>query len=172
MTPRQPVTTRRLLIVMAPTVAACTATALFLGPGYPFAALLFTAGILCMSSAALPAPAWSWWLRAAGRMIPRRVKRWARFSVSWILGEPYGPRPERGAAALRRQWHERLYFHLGKAEWDSRVKLGVSLWHRERVAIGAVPPGLQRLEDWLWPECEWMDVVEDVWREDERRRGQ
>lgn len=54
---RPPVTTRRLVAVMAPTVAACAAVGVFAGPSYPFAAALFIAGILCVSSAALLAPA-------------------------------------------------------------------------------------------------------------------
>lgn len=95
MSPRQPVTARRLLIVMAPTVAACAAVGVAVGPRYPFAALLFTAGILCMSSAALPAPAWSWWLRVAGKALRAAPRR-----------KPAAPEPE--DPAEHALWVDRL----------------------------------------------------------------
>lgn len=174
MTARRPVTTRRLIAVMAPTIAACIAVALAFGADYPFAALLFTAGILCVSSAALPSPAWSWWLRLARRMIPRRVKRCARITVSAIIGQPYGDRPAPGTgAAKRREWHERAYFHLSRAEWDSRIQIGMSLWHTERLAYCLPDPERwDELEDRIWPDGSWTAVIEQFWRETEWRRGQ
>ena len=170
---RPPVTTRRLAAVMAPTVAACIATALTLGPRYPFQALLCIAGILVVSSAALPAPAWSWWLRVASRMIPCRWKRTFRFTVSAIVGQPYGPRPAGRVKARIREWHERAYFHLSRAEWDARVQIGMSLWHTERLAYRLPSPERwDALEDSIWPDGAWIAVIEEFWREDERRRGQ
>jgi hypothetical protein len=99
------------------------------------------------------------------------VKRLTRAAISAIVREPHGPRPSGPLRARLRGWHERAYFHLSRAEWDARVKLGVSLWHPDHVAAGPVPPELQRLEWWLWPCGEWTDVIEEHWREDERRRG-
>lgn len=151
---------------MALTITACTGVALVAGPRYPFAAALFTAGILAASSALLPAPAWSWWLRAAGHMIPRRVKRACRVAVPVIVREPKGPRrAERTKRARRREWHERLYFGLSRAEWDSRVQIGMSLWHTERLAYDL--PNAEEWDDlevWIWPDG-WVHVIEEFRRE-------
>lgn len=82
----KPVSSRRLLAVMAPTVAAVLAVALIVGPQYPFAAFLFMAGILAMSSAALPAPAWIWWMTMPRRTVRALARR--------------GLKPPRGAVII------------------------------------------------------------------------
>lgn len=146
---------------MVPTVAAVLAVAMIVGPDDPFGAFLFTAGILCVSSAVLPSPAWSWWFLLARRMTRR--------AVSAIVREPSGPRPSGRVRARMRQWRERLYFHLSRAEWDSRVQIGMSLWHTERLAYHLPNP-----EEWdereampdLWPDGEWTGVIEEVRREE------
>lgn len=172
-TSRQQVTTRRLVAVMAPTGAVCIAAALTVGPRYPLAAMLFTAGFLVLSSAALPAPAWIWWFRLAGRVTPRRVKRLTRMAVSMAVREPRGPRPAGSVRWRLRAWHERAYFHLSAAEWDARVQIGMSLWHSERLAYRLPDPERwDELEDATWPDGSWTAVIEEHWRENEWRRGQ
>lgn len=78
---RQPVTSRRLAAVMTPTIVAVAATAVVLGPRCPFAAFLFIAGIACVSAAALPSPAWAWWMQMAGRAVPHQVRKLPRGAV-------------------------------------------------------------------------------------------
>jgi hypothetical protein len=68
---------------------------------------------------------------------------------------------------------ERRRYGLSMAEWDCRKKIGMSLWHTERLAYHLPnPEWWDDLEDEIWPDGEWTDVIEEHWREAERRRGQ
>lgn len=170
----KPVSSRRAATVTAADVAACAITALALCPGH---LVLTLGGLVAVNAAAaviLPAPGVARAGRLAGRMIPRRVKRRLRTTVSLIVREPKGPRPAEGTKRARiRGWRERTYFHLSRAEWDSRVQIGMSLWHRERLAYRLpYPEQWDDLEGQIWPEGEWTAVIEEFWRENERRRGQ
>ena len=63
-----------------------------------------------------------------------------------------------------RAWRARRHPHLGRAERDSRRKLGMPALHPEHVA-GGPPDALAVLQRELWPGCEWTEVIEDYWRE-------
>jgi hypothetical protein len=161
----KPGSSRRLLAVMAPTVAAVLAVALIVGTQYPFAALLFIAGILAVSSAALPAPAWSLWMQVASRMVRARRHQ-----------EPPAPAEDPDDRAQRER------FHLDPAEYDARIQIGMPLGHLERLAYNLEGPllALDRSErgrnagQWndleagpdLWPGGEWVHVIEEVRREE------
>ena len=58
----------------------------------------------------------------------------------------------------------RRHPHLGRAERDSRRKLGMPAHHPERAACGP-PDALAALQRELWPESQWTEVIEDYWRE-------
>jgi len=53
---------------------------------------------------------------------------------------------------------------LGRAERDSRRKLGMPAHHPEHLACGP-PDTLAALQRELWPGFEWTEVIEDYWRE-------
>lgn len=147
----------RWRIVIGSTVAACFATIYWWFPDREGDGLITLGAIFVVSNIALPSATWV------------RLSGMTRRAVPAIVREPRGPRPSGRVRARLRQWHERLYFHLSRAEWDSRVQIGMSLWHTERLAYHLPNP-----EEWderevqpdLWPDGEWTGVIEEVRREE------
>ena len=99
--------------------------------------------------------------------------------MSAAVREPRGPRPAGHVKAPLRRWHERLYFHLSRDEHDARTQIGMSLRHTERLAYNLEGPLLaldrsergQNAAQWddlearLWPDGQWVGVIDEVRRE-------
>lgn len=161
------VSSRRAAAVLAADIAASAITAMALTRSHPLPAFEVTLGINALAYLVLPGPGAAGAARLAARMIPRRAKRAFRATVSAIVREPEGPRPAEGTRkARRREWRERLYFGLSRAEWDSRIQIGMSLWHTERLAYHLPNPGQwDEWEERTWPHGEWVGEIEAYWRE-------
>ena len=174
----KPPSGRRALIVLPATIAGILATVSYY-PDTPSRALPLIAGILLVSNLAYPSPTW---IRLCGlrrRLTPPAVTRRYRHAVSTIVREPHGPRPAGRVKALLRRWRERAYFHLSRDEHDARTQIGMSLWHAERLAYNLESPSLaldcgehgQNAGQWddleaeLWPDGEWVDVIDQVRRD-------
>lgn len=149
----------RFTIVMLAMMAAIVGVALAFADSRPLLALGLTVVICIISSAVLPSATWvrfTDFCRRAFRKVTRREHA------------PGGPVRVTRAG-------------LDEAEYDARIQIGMPLRHLERLAYNLEGPLLaldrsvrdRNAEQWdeleagpdLWPGGEWVDVIEDVRRE-------
>lgn len=153
----KPATGHRRWIVMGALMAAIAGTDLVIGATHPYRALAVTVAALALSNVALPSAAW---LRV------RDFCYWIPWALADKRRKPASPPPavpEDPEDAAQRE-----HYGLDLAEYDARIKIGMPLGHLERLAYNLPNP-----EEWdereagpdLWPDGEWVDVIEEVRRE-------